>query len=165
MRRAEERVAVGERFELMQNWMVLRAFRQLHRMVRRRFWGDACATLRARGDIEGSQDSLRVTRDDSVLRGHDLPLPCALEPRVRPDLATLCLLAIVVLDHPVFRSIRYGYGVAEESDLHLAELAVARQRLCIRGDSFLLAVALALCRCPLKVVCNNVLKIRLRATG
>jgi len=28
--------------------------------------------------IEGSQDSLRVTRDASVLRGHDLPLPCAL---------------------------------------------------------------------------------------
>jgi hypothetical protein len=27
---------------------------------------------------EGSQDSLRVTRNDSVLRGHDLPLPCAL---------------------------------------------------------------------------------------
>ena len=28
--------------------------------------------------IEGSQDSLWVTRNGSVLRGHDLPLSCAL---------------------------------------------------------------------------------------
>ena len=31
-----------------------------------------------RAIIEGLQDSLRVTRNGSVLRGHDLPLPCAL---------------------------------------------------------------------------------------
>ena len=31
-----------------------------------------------RAIIEGLQDSLRVTRNGSVLRGHDLPLSCAL---------------------------------------------------------------------------------------
>ena len=31
----------------------------------------------ARDDIQGRQDSLRVTRDDGVLCGYDLPLPGA----------------------------------------------------------------------------------------
>ena len=43
-------------------------------------WSDACVTVRASQAIiiEGSQVSLRVTRNESILRGHDLPLPCAL---------------------------------------------------------------------------------------
>src|SRR5438874_13708583 len=31
--------------------------------------------------IEGSQDGLRVTRNDRILRGNDLSLPCSLSPR------------------------------------------------------------------------------------
>jgi len=77
----------------------------------------------------------------------------------------LRLLTVVVIDHAAFRSVRYGYGVAEESDLYFAKLAVTRQRFCICADSLLLAIALALWGCALEVVRNNVLKIRLRATG
>ena len=77
----------------------------------------------------------------------------------------LRLLAVAVLGHRAFRSVRYGYRVAEESDLHLAELAVARQRLCIGGDSLLVVVASARWGRPLKVVRKKVLEIRLRATG
>ena len=73
------RVSLGvEVWKSSQKWSVQRSGRSLHRMVRRRYWGDACATLRARGDIERSWDSLRVTREAGVLRGHDLPLPFAL---------------------------------------------------------------------------------------
>src|ERR1700747_2940766 len=75
----------------------------------------------------------------------------------------LFLLAIFTLGDRAFRSIRYGDGVAEKSHLYLAELAVARERL--GGDRFVLAVTPSAWRCPLKVVRNYVLKVRLRATG
>src|SRR5206468_7633384 len=69
------------------------------------------------------------------------------------------------LEDRAFRSIRYGDGVAEKSHLYLAQLAIARERLGIRGDRFGLVVTTSAGRCPLKVVRNDVLKIRLRATG
>src|SRR5689334_11533842 len=76
----------------------------------------------------------------------------------------LCLLAIFSLDR-AFLSISYGDGVTEKSHLYLAELAVALERLGICSDRFVLAVATSAWRCPLEVVRNHVLKIRLRATG
>src|ERR1700756_3759809 len=108
---------------------------------------------------------LRATRDIRVLRGHDLPCPRTFEPRVGPDQTTLCLLAIFSRGDRAFRSIRYRNGVAEKSHLHLAELAVARERLGFCGDRFVLAVTPSAWRCPLEVVRNHILKIRLRATG
>src|SRR6476659_3880100 len=76
----------------------------------------------------------------------------------------LCLLAIFSLDR-AFRSIRDRDGVAEKSHLYLAQLAIARERLGIRGDRFGLVVATSARRCPLEVVRNHVLKIWLRTTG
>src|ERR1700758_1451576 len=108
---------------------------------------------------------LRLTRDARILRRYDLPFPGAFEPRVGPDQTTLCRLTIFGLGDRAFRSIRYGDGVAEKSHLYLAQLAVARERLGICGDRFVLVVTPSAWRCPLEVVRNHVLKIRLRATG
>jgi hypothetical protein len=113
----------------------------------------------------GLAGQLKGYKEDGVLRGHDLPLPFAFWPCVGPDQATLCVLANLGLIYLAFGSIRDGDGVAAESDLDLAELAVAGQRLGIRGDSLVLAVAPARWGCPLEVVRNNGLKIRLKATG
>src|SRR5580765_5886565 len=77
----------------------------------------------------------------------------------------LCLLATFSLGDRAFRSIRHRDGVAEESHLHFAKFAVARERLRICGDRFLLAVAPSAWRCPLEVIRNHVLKVRLWATG
>src|SRR4029077_9632983 len=115
--------------------------------------------------FESLRDVLRLTRDVRILRSHDLPFSGAFEPRVGPDQTTLCLLAIFSLGDRAFRSIRYRNGVAEKSHLYLAELAVARERLGICGDRFVLAVTPSAWRCPLEVVRNHVLKIRRRTTG
>src|ERR1043166_1467117 len=76
---------------------------------------------------------LRATRDIRVLRSHDLPFPGTFEPCVGPDQTTLCLLAIFSLGDRAFGSIRYRDGVAEKSHLHLAQLAIARERFGICG--------------------------------
>src|SRR5262245_35610196 len=112
----------------------------------------------------GQRDYLRRTRNVCILRSYDLPFPGAFEPRVSPDETTLCLLAIFSLDR-AFPAIRARDGVAEKSHLHLRELAVARKRLGIFGNRFVLAVAPSAWRCPLEVIRNHVLEIRLRATG
>ena len=100
----------------------------------------------------------------SCAASHDLPFSSAFQPRVGPDQTMLCLLAIFSLDR-AFLSISYRDGVAEKSHLYRAELAVALERLGICDDRFVLAVTPSAWRCPLEVVRNHVLKIRLRATG
>ena len=59
-----------------------------------------------------------------IMRGDDLPRIAALQPRVGPDLADLCVRPGLVFAHRVFAAIDNGKTVSEETHFSIIKFAI-----------------------------------------